>query len=174
MTDTDVADVLESTRDRITQLAGEAASAAGVVSVLSGLIAMLRQNAPQKAAPMATPSAEVEEPVAEEAGEPARRPLTARERRRLQQAQEEKPANPLLSPQYAGFFNKLIADQKVPDKPREEAEEPEQPQEQQQKQSSSIKPQYRGFFDSLVQQQKAPDPPRPEPSDEGFRDETAT
>jgi hypothetical protein len=100
--------------------------------------------------------------------------MTARERRRLQQQQESKPANPLMSPQYAGFFNKLIADQKVPDKPREESEEPQPQPQARQQQASSVKPQYRGFFDNLVQQQKAPDPPRSEESGGGFRDETAT
>ena len=180
----DLAELLESTRQRISHMGGEAPSSQGVVRVLDGLIGMLRDATPMDSE---TPGASTE------SEQPApRRRVPARFR--TQQSEQSGPANPLLQPQYADFFAKLVASHKSePREAPEQAPEIAAPKSPSPKaaQPSSVKPQYQGFFDALVQKQKeatstppepqaeesepSPAPDEPPPRDiPRFRDETAT
>src|SRR4051812_40480103 len=124
----DLAELLESTRDRVKLMGGDAPTAVGVVVALNGLITMLRDEvvtddtAEDEQADYAAPSRyAAPEPEPEAEAEPAPEPQRRIPNRvRRQQQEQTKPANPLLSDQYAGFFNKLIADQKP--QPRESDE----------------------------------------------------
>jgi hypothetical protein len=80
-------------------------------------------------------------------------------------ASPPKPANPLSSPQYAGFFNALIASQKAePAAPQRESDEQNTEAEEEQSSTqtespepsarSTVNPQYKGFFDAMVASQK--------------------
>jgi hypothetical protein len=175
----DLAELLESTRQRISQMGGEAPSSQGVVRVLDGLIGMLRDEAPTES--------EIE-PAPTESEQPApRRRVPARFR--TQPSEQTGPPNPLLQPQYADFFAKLVASHKS--EPREAPDQPSPEPAPTPPRQSSIKPQYQGFFDALVQKQKEaastptqpqaeesePSPPPDEPpprNSSGFHDETAT
>src|SRR4051812_15157805 len=141
----DLAELLESTRDRVHHMGGDAPAAVGVTRVLNGLITMLREDAadtsdvdgaqPQYENPVAYADPEPEaEPEPEPEPEPPpvqqRRQLPVRLRRQQEEQAKAKPANPLLSDQYAGFFSKLIADQKLPDPQREAEEAEEEPVEE--------------------------------------------
>jgi hypothetical protein len=152
----DLAELLESTRQRIAHMGGDAPAAAGVAHVLDGLIAMLREQAPtseslspaeQAPAPEVEPASEAELAAEPEPAQSPRVPV----RFRRQETDAAHP-NPLLRPQYSDFFKKLIADQKAPakqDEPNAAATE-ESPE-------------------------ATPAPPAPPPrSNSGFVDETAT
>jgi hypothetical protein len=198
----DLAELLESTRQRIGHMGGDSPAAQGVAHVLDGMIAMLRDQAPTEAPRVnATKTVETladEESTTDAPAPPARRVTPVRFR-----AQESSSAsNPLLSPQYAGFFQKLVADQKAPAEVKSRQDESEADEEQSEidekpaAPAPSAKPKFSNFFDALVRTQSASpdasqdagndepkqvDSPRSAPSNDpdssaatGFRDETAT
>jgi hypothetical protein len=191
----DLAELLESTRDRVQHMGGDAPAAVGVTRALDGLITMLRdqvQADEDAAQPTYVNPVDDVEPEAKPEAEPEPEPPVQQRRQipvrlRRQQEEHKKPDNPLLSEQYAGFFNKLIADQKMPDAPRpaadegagnanaaddEPAEAPPQaprraaPKPSQPPQQSSVPAQYRGFFDALVRDQKGEAPPQEQHHDD--------
>jgi hypothetical protein len=195
----DLAELLESTRDRISHMGSDTPSAQGIVHVLEGLIAMLREQAPSSSSFQFESN---DQPGSESPEEPQQAPQRAPRRnvparfRTQQREAESGAANPLLGPQYADFFKKLIADNK-PEMREAQDGESEEPQEDAQAEppsapQSASKPKYSGFFDALVQKQKTPEaepPPKdePEPQEEtrpeeppprrtnsGFHDQTAT
>src|SRR5437762_14205388 len=90
----DLAELIESTRDRVQHMGEEAPAAMGVVHVLNGLITMLREQEPA--------DADTSQPVIAPNRERRRRPVRT-------SLETPKPANPLLGEQYAGFFQNLIA-----------------------------------------------------------------
>jgi hypothetical protein len=207
----DLAEMLETTRDRIAHMGGGTSSALGVANVLEALIAMLREQSPT--AYGSSSIAQKSDAGSEDQAEPEPADATAEPRRRVpvrfrgpetQTPSPEPKDNPLLRPQYADFFNKLIASHKTEQPPAEHsADEPPQPAEapvaaepaRHRAAQSTVKPQYQDFFDKLVGKQKETAVERPaqdevpaaqhaQPTagttDEppravgGFRDETAT
>jgi len=131
----DLAELIESTRDQVKHMGGDSPAAVGAVQVLNGLITVLRDQVsgevvePEPAASSAQQYAE--EPASDESqsqasGEDvpgylqhlrAQRRAGGGRRRPVRESYDKAPkaANPLLSPQYSGFFNALIAQQKSPD-----------------------------------------------------------
>src|SRR5947207_3464965 len=118
----DIAELLESTRNELQHIGSDSPTAAGVVRVLSGLIAMLREQSAEDdedtfSAGQSTSEArsarvsEIEASMEHESEQPAaqvpgylahlratRRSRPVRESSRANQA--EKPANPLSNPHY--------------------------------------------------------------------------
>jgi len=165
----DLAELLESTRDRVAHMGGDTPSAQGVAKVLEGLIAMLRNRAPADYASSASRESQesdfsaATEPEYQPADDspPAPRKRIPNRFRTAQTEPTEKKENPLLRPQYADFFNKLIESHKT-EKPPTHHEESEdeppparEPARHRAASQSSVKPQYSEFFDKLVGKQKA-------------------